>query len=400
MLTIPWLRRFKRRKNRKSSDQAKEAMVPTHISTEPLEERVLLASQLISATATDTSLTANPTQTTDVTVQYETTDPVGTKTTGISLQTFFNGNELEDPTNLQNLFPGALLQNLVVGDDTNDIDGDATTTRLFTFIWNDAGGNFPVGADEVDLFTVTFETKGAFDGNAINFRRAADSFSGGQLVDFTSNSLNLTLAAAPAPIVRINNGGQRTEGDADPFGFQVIVDNLANGQNLSVDVTTGDGAAPTATYGDDYNVTGQPTRETTTLNFTGTGAQLSQIYNVNVVDDQDVENTEFFVATLSNVQGPAGSSINANADTGTASILDNDVAPVIPQIDLSAGPTVEEGNPLNFDVTLSEASGETVTVRVRTIDGTAVAPGDYTAIADQLITFDPGVTTQSFSTLR
>jgi len=49
-----------------------------------------------------------------------------------------------------------------------------------------------------------------------------------------------------------------------------------------------------------------------------------------------------------------------------------------------------------FTVTLSSASGQTVTVQYATADGTATAPGDYTAGSGTL-TFAPGVTTQTLA---
>ena len=62
--------------------------------------------------------------------------------------------------------------------------------------------------------------------------------------------------------------------------------------------------------------------------------------------------------------------------------------------------TVTEGNSgtanATFTVSLSAASGQTVTVNYATADGTAVAPGDYTAGSGTL-TFTPGVTTQTIT---
>jgi hypothetical protein len=48
-----------------------------------------------------------------------------------------------------------------------------------------------------------------------------------------------------------------------------------------------------------------------------------------------------------------------------------------------------------FTISLSEASATTVTVRVSTVDDTATAPSDYTALSNVLVTFAPGITTRT-----
>jgi hypothetical protein len=52
---------------------------------------------------------------------------------------------------------------------------------------------------------------------------------------------------------------------------------------------------------------------------------------------------------------------------------------------------------LSFTVTLSAASGLTVTTNYATANGTATAPSDYTAIASTLLTFNPGDTSKTVS---
>jgi Ca2+-binding RTX toxin-like protein len=60
--------------------------------------------------------------------------------------------------------------------------------------------------------------------------------------------------------------------------------------------------------------------------------------------------------------------------------------------------TMDEGDSgttaFNFTVSLSVASTTTITVDYSTVDGAATAPGDYTAVVTDTLTFLPGVTTQ------
>lgn len=51
----------------------------------------------------------------------------------------------------------------------------------------------------------------------------------------------------------------------------------------------------------------------------------------------------------------------------------------------------------DFTVTLSSVSGSTVTVKYKTVNGTAVAPTDYTSIANTVLTFNPGETAKTVS---
>jgi hypothetical protein len=71
---------------------------------------------------------------------------------------------------------------------------------------------------------------------------------------------------------------------------------------------------------------------------------------------------------------------------GTGTITDNDSQPTL---SVNSPPAVEEGGPITFTVTMSNPSSFTVTVDYATANGTAVAPGDYTAVSGTL-TFTPG----------
>ena len=118
----------------------------------------------------------------------------------------------------------------------------------------------------------------------------------------------------------------------------------------------------------------------------------TQPVSVPLVTDSTVEPTETFTLTLST---PTNATI---ADgTGVATLTNDDV--VIPAIAVN-DVTMAEGTggvaTAVFTVTLSAASTQTVTVAYATVNGTAVAPGDYASTAGTL-TFAPGVTTQPVS---
>jgi len=152
----------------------------------------------------------------------------------------------------------------------------------------------------------------------------------------------------------------------------------ASGLGVSFHYATANG---TATAGQDYTAT------------SGSGSivagSTSTTVTVTILEDALDEPNETFSVNLSN---PVNATI---ADgTGVGTIVDNDATPTLSINDV----TVTEGNAgtVNavFTVTLSAASGQTVTVDWATANDTAVAPTDYTAVSGTL-TFTPGETTKA-----
>jgi Ca2+-binding RTX toxin-like protein len=114
--------------------------------------------------------------------------------------------------------------------------------------------------------------------------------------------------------------------------------------------------------------------------------------NVNPLDDTIFETStpETVILTLATGTGYTLGS----ATTGTVSITDNDIQPVI---NLSASQTVVEGftspQTVSYTVTLANASSQTITVNYATANGTALAGSDYTSTSG-ILTFNAGVTSQ------
>src|SRR5262249_30265251 len=129
-----------------------------------------------------------------------------------------------------------------------------------------------------------------------------------------------------------------------------------------------------------------------TLTF-ATG-QTSKTISVATTDDVVDENAETFFVNLS---GASGAFISD--DQGQGTIVDNDPAPSVSIGDSSR----YEGNAgtteFTFTVTLSTASGRSVSVDYATADGTAtIADGDYRA-ATGIVTFAAGETTKTIIVL-
>ena len=149
----------------------------------------------------------------------------------------------------------------------------------------------------------------------------------------------------------------------------------------NVDFATSDG---TATAGNDY------TASTGTLTFAP--GQLSKTFTVPILNDNVFEGNETFNLTLSNAT--AGVIMGAPSSM-VITIQDNESTP---SVQISGNLRVTEGNAgtkvFNIPVTLSNASGQTVTVSYATADSTpvsAVAGTDYVSNSGTL-TFPPGTT--------
>ena len=148
-------------------------------------------------------------------------------------------------------------------------------------------------------------------------------------------------------------------------------------QAITVDYTTVDG---TAISGDDFNA------HSGTITFTA--GQDVQFIIITINGDTDDESDETFFVNLSNAQ--IADLVDRQA---ICTIIDNDGLPSLAITDQA----VNEGNNSSvnamFEVTLSPASAQAVTVDYTTTDGTAVAGNDYTAVSGTL-TFISGETSK------
>ena len=176
----------------------------------------------------------------------------------------------------------------------------------------------------------------------------------------------------PLPMLSIEDA---TAEEGNAAAFEVTL-SATSARTVSVAYATADG---TAVEDDDY------TTVSGTLVFQP-GEEMMTI-SVQTTEDTVEEDTETFTVTLSS---PSGATIDDGTATGTITDDDEPVTPppTLPTLSI-ADATVEEGGAAAFDVTLSEPSGQTVTVAYATADGTAVEDDDYTA-ASGTLTFAPG----------
>ena len=112
----------------------------------------------------------------------------------------------------------------------------------------------------------------------------------------------------------------------------------------------------------------------------------SKTFTVSTAEDTTDEADETFTVTLS---GPTNATLGDG--TGTGTIADDDGAPSLSVADAAAA----EGSDVSFTVTLSPASGKTVTVSYDTSrpGGTTAEAADFTAQTDRTLTIPAGSTT-------
>jgi hypothetical protein len=148
----------------------------------------------------------------------------------------------------------------------------------------------------------------------------------------------------------------------------------ASNHKVTVSYST---SADTATQNSDF------TGKTGTVVFQP--GETSKNVSIDVLGDTLDEPDETFKLILNSVD--VGILIRAQ---GTATIVDNDPPPSVSVADVLRSEGDLNTN-MTFVVTLSQASGKTITINYATADGTATAGSDYVATAGTL-TFSPGQT--------
>jgi hypothetical protein len=184
-----------------------------------------------------------------------------------------------------------------------------------------------------------------------------------------------------APSLSISNESV-TEGDAGTTNMVFTVTlSAASAQTVTVDWATANGTATApADYtadSDQLTFTAGDTEETITVAVQGDllDEGVSEMFEVNLSGESN--------ATISDA-------------TGEGTITDDDDPPSLSISDESVTEGDAGTTDMVFTVTLSAASGQTVTVDWATADGTATAPADYTADSDQL-TFTAGDTEETIT---
>ncbi len=177
-----------------------------------------------------------------------------------------------------------------------------------------------------------------------------------------------------------------TVGEAGPTALITVTRTGGSDGAISVDYTTSDN---TATQPSDY------------LTASGTlgwadGDSASKTFTVSIVDDTVFEGPESLNLTLSN---PGGFAQLGSPSSAVLNITDNDSQPTVSINDFAQAEGNSGTTPFTFNVTLSNASTQTITVQYATANGSAtLADSDYVA-ASGTVMFLPGSTLQQVTVM-
>lgn len=177
------------------------------------------------------------------------------------------------------------------------------------------------------------------------------------------------------PIARLHLVGSEVLFENDP-AIQVSVEvslDRPSMETVRVQLSSVDG---TATGGTDFVIFSQD------LVFYP-GFALSQTLMVNVLDDTEIEPTEFFEMLIT----PSDHVIIGEDDRVTLSVVDNDLTPMT----LSVTNVNEDAGAANFLVSIPFAETVPISFTFSTTDGTAIAGEDYVAL-NQTFVMEAGIT--------
>ena len=247
----------------------------------------------------------------------------------------------------------------------NDLSG--TTSGTLTFSPGDTSMTASIGTnedstdEEDETFTVTLSSpSNATIANA----------TGTGTINNDDNPPTVSVAGAEAM-------------EGNDIDFMVTL-SVASGKTVTVNYATSFGTGNTAAVSGDLS-------GTTSGTLTFSPGDTSMTASIGTNEDSTDEEDETFTVTLSS---PSNATI-ANA-TGTGTINNDDNPPTVSV----AGAEAMEGNDIDFMVTLSVASGKTVTVNYATSFGTgntAAVSGDLSGTTSGTLTFSPGDTSMTAS---
>ena len=255
------------------------------------------------------------------------------------------------------------------GDTAESSDFTAVSATTLTFSAGDTTKTFTVSTDEDttdeddETFTVTLTLPSGANATL------DDSTGKGTINDDDA-----------APMLSVDDANAE-EGDGVEF---TVTLSAASEKTVKVDYAASVETGDTAESSDFTAVSA------TTLTFSA--GDTTKTFTVSTDEDTTDEDDETFTVTLTL---PSGANATLDDSTGKGTINDDDAAPMLSVDDANA----EEGDGVEFTVTLSAASEKTVkvTYTASLASGDTAESSDFTAVSATTLTFSAGDTTKTFT---
>jgi Ca2+-binding RTX toxin-like protein len=270
-----------------------------------------------------------------------------------------------------------------------DVTLSAPSSKDVTVKYSTGGGTATPGSDYTSVTDGTVTIPAGQTTGAANVEIVGDT------LDETDETFTVTLSS-PENATLPGGGSSATQtitDDDNPptvsIGDATVGEGDAGTQELAFPVTLSAPSSKTVKVAYDVASGTAEANDYTDESGTVTFApgQTEQTVTVAVTGDTAPEGDETITVTLS---APENTTIADGTATGT--ITDDD-APAISVNDVTVAEGATGTTDATFTVTLDRTSEKTVTVDYDTADGSAQAPGDYTA-ATGTLTFEPGQTTK------
>ena len=215
--------------------------------------------------------------------------------------------------------------------------------------------------------------------------------------DEENETFTVTLSSPSNATITDATGTGTINDDDDPPTVSVANAAALEGNDIDFMVTLSVASAKTVTvnyatsFGTGNTAKANDLSGTTSGTLTFSPGDTSMTASIGTNEDSTDEENETFTVTLSS---PSNATITDA--TGTGTITNDDNPPTVSVANAAA----LEGNDIDFSVTLSVASGKTVTVNYATSFGTgntAAVSGDLSGTTSGTLTFSPGDTSMTAS---
>jgi RHS repeat-associated protein len=300
---------------------------------------------------------------------------------GAAIQTtaVFNTIDSTLPVSSINALPATSPNNFNVSWAGSDSDSGIASYNIFVAV---DGGQYSFWKTNI---TATSATYAGQPGHTYAFYSiGVDGSNNTEAAPSQADTTTQIIASVILPIISL--------AVTDPDAAETPIGQPANPGQFTLTRT----GATTTDLTVNYTISGTATNGTDDEKLTGTATfkagSTTTTIDVKPIDDNIYEGNETVILTLAD--GGTNYKLDPAKSAGTVTITDNETKPTISIANI----TQTEGNSgttnYGFNLTLSNPSTETVTVKYTTSDDTATAGSDYTA-ATGTVTFNPGDTTRT-----